>query len=60
MVKHVELVLHSLKDTCSFSDAAELAEQTDKFGLEKVLVVETVFDDKGQDLVKLFEGSAEF
>jgi len=53
-------VLHRLKDTCSFSDAAELAEQADELGLEEVLVVETVFDDKGEDLVKLFEGSAEF
>lgn len=60
MVEHVELVLHRLKDTCSFSDAAELAEQADELGLEEVLVVETVFDDKGEDLVKLFEGSAEF
>lgn len=60
MVEHVELVLNRVKHTCCFSDAVEFAEQANELGLEEVFSIEPVFDDKREDLVKLFEGSAEF
>lgn len=60
MVKNIKLVLHGLKHTCCLSDAVEFAEEAYELGLEQVLVVETVFDYEREDLVKLFEGSAEF
>lgn len=59
MVKHIELVLNKLKDTSCFTNAAKFAEQADdNLGVKQMLSVETVFDDKGKDLIKLFLGSA--
>lgn len=60
MVEHVEFVVNGVKHTSCFGDAVESAEQADELGLKEVLIVETVFDDEREDLVKLFEGSAEF
>lgn len=40
-------------------EATEFAEQTDKFGLEQMLRIETVLDDEGDELVEFFHGSAE-
>lgn len=60
MVKHIQLVLNRFKDTSCLSDAAIFTEQAHKLGLKQVLSVETVFDDEGHDLMKLFDGNAEF
>ena len=60
MVKHIELELNMLKDTSCFTIAAKFTEQADNLRLKQVLIVETVFDDKGKDLIKLLLRSAVF
>lgn len=59
MIKRVEFIFDGLENTSCFVYATVIAEQADELGLEQMLIVEAVFDDERNNLVNLFQGSAE-
>lgn len=59
MVENVEFVPDGVENPSGFNCAAVFAEEADELGLEQVLVVETVLDYEGEDLVEFSHGNAE-
>lgn len=59
MVEGVDLRFDGVEHFGGVAHAPEFAEEADELGLEEVLVVEAIFDDEGEELVKLFQGCAE-
>lgn len=59
MVEHIKLIFNGVKNPSRLTWASIYTEETNKFGLEQELSIESILDDEREDLVELFYGSAE-
>lgn len=58
MIKKINFILNGFKDFDSIIKAAEFAEQADELSLEKMFIVEAVFDYGRKELMEFVEGIA--